>query len=788
MQAGLAPPLLALGAHGVYHALLEAVSAGSSGPDPTERVSMRSAQRELLVLAALVVLGPAAAARAQDGNRTSRPQDDGVEELKQKLLEGEHDEAVSAAIELFTSGKPHYDGKHDAFIESLLRETAANASARSRRAVLEAIGLFGRYRVGTACRLARIGISDADADVRAAAANALAGIEQTDVYRFLADALKGLCKAPAGTPEARDLDAILGVIERKRDPIAATGVIVDALPVFENAEAQKLHASLKRLTGRSFAADEEWRRWYDEHKNVPQRDWYLEALKSSEDQTDKASLAAAQIFERLLASIGRDETALLRELEGALSKDALPSVRAAAIHNLGTLGSRPGTAGDRATGLLENLLKQAPKDSDETTLRDALGGLGRTLRPTELPAILPFVDHPARPVRLAAVAALGALRAEACVPPLVKALAAQPPLEQRDAEAAATYARSLGLVGRDPEGKSSTCLLAFLDRVQAEEPALARPPLLQAGAEALGGLGPALAPESSSAAAVVSALAVLSDPAQPNQDVRWWATTSLGRVPHPGALHVLAARVHDETLNVRRAAIGGIGLQARRAGAPEALVRDGISLLASALAGTDEPLKRAARAELDEVVSHDPSPFLALEALTDALARQGAPDLAAPFLDSLPLPDKIGDVPRSGSYWALLEARAGARLRLQDGRGAAADFELLLASPQLPALRQHAFMLGRAKATLVAGDHRGAAERAAELARLDPKDDAAWAILRQAADALLGHGDRVAVKEVIASVDRALNMASTEVQAGFQETLRRADAPPPPRPERKEAP
>src|SRR5438270_2770165 len=99
--------------------------------------------------------------------------------------------------------------------------------------------------------------------------------------------------------------------------------------------------------------------------------------------------------------------------------------------NLGLLGARPGTAGDRAVGLLENLVKQA-SNLDESTLKAVLGGLGRTARASELPVILPYVEHPARPVRLAAIAALGALRADGCVAPLVKALGSLPALEARD--------------------------------------------------------------------------------------------------------------------------------------------------------------------------------------------------------------------------------------------------------------------------------------------------------------------------------------------------------------------
>ncbi|HZV01377.1 MAG TPA: HEAT repeat domain-containing protein, partial [Planctomycetota bacterium] len=650
---------------------------------------------------------------------------------------------------------------------------------------------FGRYRVPQACRFARLGISDQDQDVRQAAASALSGIEQPEVYRFLADSLEELAK---GAPAPRELDLLLSIIEKKKDPIAATGVIVEALPAF-SADGQKLRASLKRMTGCSFEQDEDWRRWYDDHKTAAQRDWYLEALKNAEDQGDKAQAAAERIFERLLAALAHDEPALMRELEDAVSKDSLPSVRVAAIKALGGIGARTGSSGDRSVALLENLLKQQPPQGraatpprtatdiqDDATLCATLVALGRTARANELNLILPYLEHPARSVRLATAASLGALRADGSVPPLVKVLATQPPLEARDAEAASVFARSLGACGHDPEGKSSTALLQFLDRVQKIDPATARPPLLQAGAEALGGLGPALVPEGDTAAAIVSTLACLSEPTQ-NQDVRWWATTSLGRIPHRQALSVLSQRVHDETLNVRRAAIGGIGLEARRKDAPEDLVKDGVSLLAQELAGTDEALRRAARSELDEVVARDTQTFGALDALVDALSKRGAADLAAPFLDGLPAPDKITEPQKKflARYWSLIETRAGARLRLLDGRGAAADYELLLGGPGATGAKQRAYMLGRAKALLAAGDPKAAAERAAELARLDPKDDGAWSTLRQAADALLGRGEKVVVKEVLASVDRALAQAPAEVQAGFQETLRKAtdkkDAP-----------
>jgi HEAT repeat protein len=750
---------------------------------------------------------------------TKDPVDD-ADDLKEKLLWGEHDEAVPAAIELFDSGKPHYDGKQDSFLESVLRSPAAagadpghghaSAPPRARRALLEAMGYVGRNRASVACRLARIGLSDSESEVRDAAANTLAGIERPEAYAFLRDALKELKKSPPGTPQARDLDVLVSVIERKKDPIAATGVFVDALPVFDGPEEQRIHAALKRLTGRSFETDEDWIHWYQEHRNIPQREWYLEALKASEEASDRASSGAERIFEKLIQALAKDETALLRELEEQLAKDTLPSVRGCAIRNLGLLGARPGPAGDRAVALLEGVLKLPPKDQDEWTLRAALVGLGRTARAAEVPVVVPFIDSPVRTVRLAAAAALGSLKADASVAPLTKALAADPPLEQRDAEAAATYARALGAAGRDPENRASACLLGFVARVSAACPITddprrepeqgtappgpapgARAALLQASAEALGGLGPALAPEGETAAVIVSSLAALSAPAE-HQDVRWWATTSLGRIPHRIALSVLASRMTDETLNVRRAAVGAIGLQARRGSAPEDLERVGVALLAQELAGTEDSLKRAARTELEEVVAHDAATFGALEALVEALSKRGAQDLAAPFLEGLPLPDKLTDAQKKFSvrYWSLIETRAAARLRLQDGRGAAADYDLLLAgtqpmtpAPGLPlAPRQRGFMLGRARALLASGDARGAVERAADLARTDPKDDAAWSCLRACADALLARGERVVVKEVFASLDKAIAQASTESQGSVQETIRRADTAVPPTP------
>src|SRR5437764_15170995 len=73
-----------------------------------------------IVLSCLLLLAGSVNVQADDPPAKAR-RDDDTEELRQKVLEGEHDEAVSAAIELFTSGKPRYDAKHDAFLEGVLK-------------------------------------------------------------------------------------------------------------------------------------------------------------------------------------------------------------------------------------------------------------------------------------------------------------------------------------------------------------------------------------------------------------------------------------------------------------------------------------------------------------------------------------------------------------------------------------------------------------------------------------------------------------------------------------------
>lgn len=758
----------------------------------------------LALVSALALASPLVprAARAQEGTEPSAHEDD-PEELREALFQGERSGAVHAAIELFSWGKPHYDGRHDTLLKEVLAPRPAGGSAASRRYLLEALGIVGRDRPRVACSLARLAIADPDPSVREEARQALVAVERPEAYRFLEEALVQLAHAAEGSPQEQDLVALVDVLERKRDPIAATGVLVEALRAFDGPIERPIYAALKRLTGRSFATEAEWLAWYDRHKNVPQREWYLEVIRGLEDSSDRAQTSAEKTFERLLAVLSKDETALLRELEDSLGRETLPAVRAVAIRYLGTLGARPGTQGDRALALLEGLVRPGPqapgertppgpgRDADEATTAAALQALGHTERTSELPLILGFLDHPARSVRIAAIVALGNLRAEAATTALEAPLEAAPAIESRDPELAGVLARSLGVLGKDPGGRISAVLLRFVDRVLATNGpagpataggsvASARPLLLQAGAEALGKLGPALEPETERAAAVVDALARLSAASQ-DQDVRWWATTSLGLVPHRSALSVLSQRLKDDTLNVRKAAAGAIGVQARRKGASEELVRESMGLLALELAGPDDSLRRAARTELELVVGQDPSTFVALEALVEALRKRGEPDLAAPFLDGLPAPDKLGDSQKAHlqRYWSLLEARADARLRLEDGRGAALDYDALLTGlgPLLPS-RSRALTLAKARALLAAGDGRAAGELAARLARSDPKDAEAWALLGKCAEGLLGRGERAPVKELFASVEKALADAPAELQATLQDALKRSDAPP----------
>src|SRR5262249_51327132 len=150
-------------------------------------------------------------------------------------------------------------------------------------------------------------------------------------------ALAEAAKRPGGAERAQGIEAVVGALERKKDPIAATGALVDALTILGGHDDAALHEALRRLAGRTFPRRKAWKAWDDVHKDTPQREWFLETIKALENENERAAATAERFFNRLVTAYAKDDAALFRELREGLGKDSIPAVRLAAIRALGTL-------------------------------------------------------------------------------------------------------------------------------------------------------------------------------------------------------------------------------------------------------------------------------------------------------------------------------------------------------------------------------------------------------------------------------------------------------------------
>src|SRR5687767_9082365 len=97
-----------------------------------------------LLFAVLLVIGSSSALipMSSADDRSNGKDEDPTKQREKLLLAADTHDAKLAAIELFTSGKPHYDGKHDGFLEMDVLRAPRSTTPQARCALLEAIGLF----------------------------------------------------------------------------------------------------------------------------------------------------------------------------------------------------------------------------------------------------------------------------------------------------------------------------------------------------------------------------------------------------------------------------------------------------------------------------------------------------------------------------------------------------------------------------------------------------------------------------------------------------------------------
>jgi HEAT repeat protein len=737
--------------------------------------------RRLCIAMVTLSLSISASALAQDKpappeKPTPRPED--VEDdPREILLEGERASALAAATKLFIGGK------EDAWLADKVLK-AGESRPEARRFLLESLSVTWRIRPAFAGRLARLAIFDPDATVRESAAKALTNIETPDAYALLEDALREAAKLQ-GIERGPAIDTVIRAVEGKKPRDATCLLVTKAWKIVATQDQTRVQEALFRLTHRWFATQQDAESWFEKHKNLSPKEWLEEVLKQLEADRDRASRAAEVLFDKLLRSHGQDDGAKLAELrEALLGKDfSIPAVRLAAIKALGSFRRN-----EKAVDVLVQVIEASSKEQEDE-LREALIALGSTEEPKAFPVVKKFLESsPSRRLKLAAIQALGNLRSEEGVPILLRHLVGQQ-LDETDPEAAARVAAAIGRIGKDPGENAANALMQMIERVQAQasgpqprDPKVVRD-LLQGACTGLGGVAPSLGPALSPK--VAETLTKLSE--HQDDDVRREATLALGSVRDDSALAPLAARLKkgDEALKVRKAAIKAIGDQAARLGATDKFA-DLVDQLGLGLTVGDDVLKAEARSELKRLASRDKLQLETLSALVTALKkRTGQANAALSLLEELPSVKSVGELtaPRAELHWQLILERAEVRLSVSMRTEALADYEDLLLSPLVAPGRAETarrIRLGRARALLKGPieDLRKSSDQAAEVARSNPGDPEAWQVLLDAWKQLIEKGENKVVKELFASVQKAVEGAPAEQRAAVNETVKKADDAP----------
>lgn len=733
----------------------------------------------------------------------AQTQEDRVRELKRRVLEEGGPPGESAAFDLFMTGKlPGLvdlgaEGTHDAFLAEVL-QNRDKYRVDSRQRILNQLRLAGRFRVEAACRLTQEALDD---PVPAVSQQAVATFPTLDdergtVYQWLKSQLAvDLRRFGPGTAKHRQALGLIEALERMSNPIESVGVLITVLeqPRLPRAMESRLREGLQRMTAQSHEATSDWRKWYDQAKNRSLAEWRLEVARRRDERLRRYESEAEKYFGKLLAALETDKVALFRELQAALNDaDIVLAVRRSAIRELGTLGKR---GDERAIALLRARLNQPGTIEYDETKALVIEALGEA-RPTTENGIREVLDevklylaagYHVR-MRMAAASALGALKVPAGVDPLLNVLAN--PATAGD-DLLEVVVDSLGRMGVNPEGKVSGALMDLVKTLRSGPNGgpTGTASLLAIIAKALGllsyvprsGEDPArAAAEAGRVAALLVQLAEYDD-----ANVRFFATTALGSVPHASSFPALVDRLQRESAShVRKAILDAIG---QRALDDTTLVADAIVVLVPYLDNADPALSRMVRQRLEELATRPPTfrdSFLGLELVVDALKRAGkGPAAAVPFLTGdagLPTPDALTPAQRSneGRYYALLAMRAQGRLGTTppEPEAALADFDAVIRGQNLAVAatpQARTVHLGKARALLGLAQPR-AREALALTANLvsggSPGEDASevWSVAVEAAT-LLKQSEPAALAAALQPLQPHLAGAPAEVQRRLAE-------------------
>ena len=450
-------------------------------------------------------------------------------------IAGEH-----AAADLFEMGLD----ENDAFLlEQLASED--NERREARLCILRALRNSGRLRPDVACGLVFEAMDDPVPAVAKLAAETFTAVEdeQGRTFVFVRKTLlhpSSLWARP-GTPRGRKALALVEVLPQLRDQIEATGVLVELLESRPGrALEQKVRETLARMTSQEgFDAAREWRTWYDEARERSGgslSNWRRAISRYQSEVLDRYEQEADRYFLRLLDTLEGDPEALFQELSEALARETVPAIRRRALQRLGDL-AREGS--ERAINLLRARLSVSTDYDEDAAV--AIQQLGRTGEPALLPAITPYLEKNQHPnMRQAAVAALSGFKDPSAVD-AVLALLRDVSNPDELLEAAID---TLGAIGRNGDGRVSHALVQFAHgHLLSNGSTVTSRSLLAHVAQALGKLR--YAPEGESAAEALELLTHLAS-VEDDANVRLYAVSALGFLPHPAAFPFLVERLDQE--------------------------------------------------------------------------------------------------------------------------------------------------------------------------------------------------------------------------------------------------
>lgn len=633
--------------------------------------------RRLLLPVILLAAFGSGATRADGEQPGGVPPGNVVIELRKQVLNGGGAQAEKAASELFLMGNE----EQDRFLLEALNDPA-EGSREARLAILRALRANGRHRPEDACHMAFESLADPVKAVSDQSKEAFGAFEddRKNPFTFIQKRLWSSRQAAPDTRPARQALALVDVLERHMfNQIEATRVLLYILGEFPSSELEaRIRSALRKMTSCAFQDVRAWQKWYEE---ITARCggslalWRAEIAAEKDKTLARYEDEALATFARLLERIGQQpdsEAAVLKELTDTLRRESVPRVRQLALQRLGDLAARKNQA---AVAELRTRLKAVPEDAQQAVLE-----LARAEDPALLPEILPWiVESQPVPMRLASIAALSRLKAVGAVEPLIELVASPRTVDEvRDAAVVA-----LGKIGQNPDGKVSRALVALgLSHLphngNGGTPANATPVLLKV-ADALALLPfPADGPDTQQAVAFLKRIG--SD--VEDNSVRSYAVSALGRLAPEEAFQFLLRRSEagqEPVVRVRRAILEALTQQAldRKERRPAAIRR--------LVAFVDDPektlldysrlyLERLAEPRVD-------AGFETRKLIVDELAasrpkgENGWHGLAARFLESLPEPARLADIPAAQrpEYERLLEIRAKGRIQNKDWKKAVED-------------------------------------------------------------------------------------------------------------------